>query len=70
MRPLNFNFNFSETSSRIWQYYLVTLNHLGRLKSDINLLENTQHRATRFILDINKLSYHERFRLHLPTFII
>ena len=38
------------------------------LKSDINLLENTQRRATRFIPNINKLSYHERLeKLDLPT---
>ena len=38
------------------------------LKSDINLLENTQRRATRFIPLINKLSYHERLeKLDLPT---
>ena len=38
------------------------------LKSDINLLENTQCRATHFIPNINKLSYHERLeKLHLPT---
>ena len=38
------------------------------LKSDINLLENTQSRATHFIPNINKLSYHERLeKLHLPT---
>ena len=38
------------------------------LKSDINLLENTQCRATHFILNINKLSYHERLeKLDLPT---
>ena len=37
-------------------------------KSDINLLENTQRRATRFIPNINKLSYHERLeKLNLPT---
>ena len=38
------------------------------LKSDINLLENTHRRATRFIPNINKLSYHERLeKLDLPT---
>ena len=38
------------------------------LKSDINLLENTQRRATRFIPNINKLSYHGRLeKLDLPT---
>ena len=38
------------------------------LKSNINLLENTQRRATRFIPNINKLSYHERLeKLDLPT---
>ena len=38
------------------------------LKSDINLLENIQRRAIRFIPNINKLSYHERLeKLDLPT---
>ena len=38
------------------------------LKSDINLLENSQHRATCFIPNINKLSYHEKLeKLDLPT---
>ena len=38
------------------------------LKSDTNLLENTQHRATHFIPNLNKLSYHERLeKLDLPT---
>ena len=38
------------------------------LKPDINLLENTQLRATRFIPNINKVSYHERLeKLDLPT---
>ena len=38
------------------------------LKSDINLLENNQCRATRFMPNINKLSYHERLeKLDLPT---
>ena len=38
------------------------------LKSDINLLENTQHRAIHFIPNTNKLSSHERLeKLDLPT---
>ena len=38
------------------------------LKSDINLLEISQCRATRFVPNINKLSYHERLeKLDLPT---
>ena len=38
------------------------------LKSDINLLKNTQGRATHFIPNINILSYHERLeKLDLPT---
>ena len=40
------------------------------LKSGINLLGNTQRRATQFILNINKLSYHERLeKVDLPTLI-
>ena len=38
------------------------------LKSDINLLENNERRATCFIPNINKLSYRERLeKLDLPT---
>ena len=38
------------------------------LKSNVNLLENIQRRATHFIPNINKLSYHERLeKLDLPT---
>ena len=37
-------------------------------KPHINLFENTQIRATRFIPNINKLSYYERLeKLDLPT---
>ena len=33
-----------------------------------SILENTKHRATRFISNISKLSYHERLeKLDLPT---
>ena len=38
------------------------------LQSDINLLENNQCRATRYVPNINKLSYHERWEaLDLPN---
>ena len=38
------------------------------LKSDINLLENTQCRATHFIPNINKLIYHGRLeKQNSPT---
>ena len=37
-------------------------------KADINLIQNMQRRATRFIPEINKLDYQERLeKLHLPT---
>ena len=67
--PLNmYNFNLLykslvrphlEYGNIIWSLFL---------KSDINLLENTQRRATHFIPNINKLSYHERLeKVDLPT---
>ena len=38
------------------------------LKSDIILIENVKRRASRYVLDINKLEYQERLEtLNLPT---
>ena len=63
-------YNFNLLYKNLVKPHLEYGNIIGSpfLKSDINLLENTQRRATCFIPNINKLSYHERLeKLDLPT---
>ena len=48
---------------------MVTLYGYPFMKADINLIENMQRRATRFIPEINKLEYQEERleKLNLPN---
>ena len=52
-----YNFNLLYTSLAHLEHGSIIWSPL--LQPDINLPENTQSRATRFITNINKLSHHE-----------
>ena len=66
-------YNFNALYKSLVRPHLEYGNIIGSpfLKSDINLLENTQCIATCFTPNISKLSYHERSeKLDLPTSVV
>ena len=62
----NFNLNYTSLVLPYLEYQNVVWSPF--LKSGITVIGNIQRRATRYVLDINKLEYHEKLEtLNLPT---